>query len=63
MSSNSQIVILDNVTQTVHVIPYDKAAFEDAIECMEVASENYDLNLLMSNLQWMEVENLTIKVH
>lgn len=57
-----KLVILDYTNQMTYVIPYDTNVYEDAIQCIQEYSKEHELFLIMSNLDYMEVDTFKLEV-
>jgi hypothetical protein len=57
-----KLVILDHIDQVTYVCDYDTNVYEDALECIDAFSEHHGLELSLTNVSFMEVEEFNLKI-
>ena len=57
-----KLVVLDFISQMTYVFDYDRAVFDDGIECIIAANEEFGLSINIDNCNFMEVSEFNLKM-
>jgi hypothetical protein len=58
----SKLVVLDFINQITYVFDYDRAVFDDGIECIMAANDEFGLDISIDNCNFMEVDEFNLKI-